>query len=106
MPKYLLTASYTPEGLQGLLKDGGTARREAFTAALASVGGTLESMYYAFGQNDLYIVVDMPDRVSMASISLAICATGAVTGNTTVLLTPEEIDQAVQKSINYRPPGA
>ena len=106
MPKYMVQASYTPDGAQGLISEGATSRREALTTAVASVGGSVENLYYAFGDTDLYIIIDAPDRVSAAALGLAIGAAGALTWSTTVLLTPEEIDEAVSKVVNYRPPGA
>jgi uncharacterized protein with GYD domain len=105
MPKYLIQASYTAEGSKGLLKDGGSKRREAAAAALKSAGATLESFYYAFGDSDVYAVIDAPDHASMIGASIAINASGAVAIKTTVLMTPEEIDQAVKKTVAYTPPG-
>ena len=105
MPKYLICASYTAEGARGLLKDGGTKRRQAAEQALKSAGGKLEAFYFAFGDNDAYVIVDAPDHASVAAASVAINATGAVTTKTTVLLTPEEIDQATKKAVSYRAPG-
>ena len=106
MPKYLVKYSYTQEGVQGLMKEGGTARRDSISAAIAALGGTLETFLYAFGEDDLYLILDLPDQTAMATIALTIGASGAGVISTTVLLTPEEIDQAVQQSFNYRPPGA
>jgi uncharacterized protein with GYD domain len=105
MPKYLLQVSYTPEGAKGLLKDGGTKRREAARAAVASVGGTLESMYFAFGDYDAIVIADMPDQASVVASSIALNASGAVTSKTTVLLTPEDIDAATKKAATYTSPG-
>ena len=105
MAKYLLQVSYTPEGTKGLLKDGGSKRRESARAAVSSVGGSLEAMYYAFGDHDAFVIVDMPDAVSVVAASLAINASGAVTVKTTVLITPEEVDAATKKSPTYTPPG-
>jgi uncharacterized protein with GYD domain len=105
MPKYLIHASYTAEGAKGLLKDGGSKRRQAAEAALKSAGGTLEAFYFAFGDHDAVIIVDAPDHTAIAAASVAINASGAVTTKTTVLLTPEEIDQAVKRAISYTPPG-
>ena len=105
MPKYLLQVSYTAEGAKGVLKDGGTKRREAARAAVASVGGTLESMYYAFGDYDAIVIADMPDHASVVASSIALNASGAVTSKTTVLLTPEDIDAATKKAATYTPPG-
>jgi uncharacterized protein with GYD domain len=105
MPKYLFEASYTTEGTKGLQKDGGSKRRAAAQAAIESLGGKLESFYFAFGERDALVIADMPDNASAASLSLTLGASGAVTGKTTVLLTPEDIDKAVKKSGTYTPPG-
>jgi uncharacterized protein with GYD domain len=105
MPKYLLKVSYTAEGVKGVLKDGGTARKRAAEAAVKSTGGSLESMYFAFGDDDVYCIVDGPDNASMAAAAMAIGASGLVKASTVVLLTPEEIDQAVKKTVAYTPPG-
>ncbi len=105
MPKYLLTASYTAEGIKGLVKDGGSKRRTAATRLVESLGGKIEALYFAFGETDVIAIVDMPDNASAAAVSLTIGGTGALSGNLTVLLTPEEIDQAVKKSGTYTAPG-
>jgi len=105
MPKYLFAGSYTTEGVKGLLKDGGTKRRQAAEAALKGVGGRLEAFYFAFGSDDLYAIVDAPDHASVAAASMAIYASGAAQVKTIVLLTPEEMDQATKKSVAYTPPG-
>jgi uncharacterized protein with GYD domain len=105
MPKYLYLASYTTEGLKGLFKDGGSKRREDLGAAVKELNGTLETIYFAFGENDVYSIVDIPDNVSAASLALKITASGAAKVKTVVLLTPEEIDEATKINISYRPPG-
>jgi uncharacterized protein with GYD domain len=105
MPKYLLEARYTIDGAKGLMRDGGTKRRAAAEAALKSVGAKVEAFYFAFGDNDAVVIADAPDNVSMTAASLAINASGAVTLKTTVLQTPEEVDQAVKKPVSYTPPG-
>ncbi len=105
MAKFLVRANYIGEGIQGLLKDGGSGRQKAVEKLAASVGGKLESMYYAFGEHDLYAIMDMPDNISMASLSLKVNAAGLVAVNCVVLMTPEEIDEAVKKKSEYRGPG-
>jgi uncharacterized protein with GYD domain len=105
VPKYLIQAHYVGEGAKGLLKEGGTKRRVAAEAAVKSVGGTLEAFYYAFGDTDAYAIMDVPDNISMSALALTINASGAVTVRTTVLLTPEDVDKAVQKATSYRAPG-
>ncbi|MCK4925385.1 MAG: GYD domain-containing protein [Spirochaetes bacterium] len=105
MPKYLFQGSYTEKGLSGLLKEGGSKRRDAAEQVIKSVGGTLEAFYFAFGDNDFYVIADTPDNVSISAASLIVNASGAVKMKTIVLLTPEEVDQAIKKSVKYRPPG-
>ena len=105
MPKYLIKASYTAEGVKGVLKDGGTKRRQAAEAAVKSTGGKLEGFYFAFGDDDAYVIVDAPDNASVAAATMAIGASGLVKATTVVLLTAEEIDDAVKKNATYTPPG-
>lgn len=106
MAKYLIEASYVAEGIKGLLKEGGSSRRQADDKLLASVGGKVDSFYYAFGDVDVYIVVDVPDNVTATAIALTVGASGVVRIKTTVLMTPEEVDAATKKSPAYRAPGA
>jgi uncharacterized protein with GYD domain len=105
MAKYLIQANYSPEGLQGVLRDGGSSRVAAVEKTIGGLGGTVEAFYYAFGETDVYVIADVPDNVSAAAIALTISATGRVACKTTVLLTPGEIDQATQKSVDYKAPG-
>ena len=105
MPKYLITASYTADGAKGLLKDGGTKRRQAAEAAVKGVGGRLESFYFAFGEHDVYAIVDAPDNAAVAAMTIAVAAAGGAVSRTTVLLSAEELDQAAKKKPNYTPPG-
>jgi uncharacterized protein with GYD domain len=105
MPKYLLQVSYTADGAKGLLRDGGSKRRSAARTLVESLGGKLESLYFAFGSTDVYAIVDMPDHAAAAATSLALASSGAATNKVTVLLTPEDLDQAVKKTPSYTPPG-
>ena len=105
MPKFMIQANYVGEGLKGLLKEGGTSRRETVAQVINGMGGRLESFYYAFGDYDVFGIADMPDNVSGAAFSLMINASGFVQAKTTVLLTPEELDEATKKTVDYRPPG-
>ena len=105
MSKYLFYGSYTEEGLKGLLKEGGSKRREATEHVIKSVGGTLEAYYFAFGDSDFYLIADVPDNVSASACSLVATVSGTCNVKTIVLLTPEEIDRAVKKTVEYRPPG-
>jgi uncharacterized protein with GYD domain len=105
MPKYLIESHYTAEGAKGVAKEGGSARRAATLKAIESLGGKLESFYFAFGGVDVYIIVDLPDNVSAAAAALTASKTGAVATKTIVLLTPEEMDKAAKKTVAYRAPG-
>jgi len=104
--KFLLRATYTVDGIKGVLKEGGTSRRAAAQKAVESVGGRLESFYYAFGEDDAYVIVDVADNATAAALSLTIGATGTVRVRTIALVTPEEIDKAAKASVSYRAPGA
>ncbi len=106
MPKYLIQASYTAEGVKGLQSAGGTSRREAIASLAEGLGGRLESFYFAFGDHDVHTVVELPDHETATAVALTVNASGAVTVRTTVLLTPEEVDSAAKRSVDYRPPGA
>ncbi len=105
MAKYLYIASYTPEGLKGLFKDGGSRRKEDLRMTVKEMNGTLETLYFAFGENDVYSIVDVPDNVSAATIAMKINASGAAKVQTVVLITPEQIDEATKIKVSYRPPG-
>ena len=105
MAKYLISGNYVGAGIKGLMAEGGSKRRQAAAAAIESVGGTLDCLYYAFGKTDLFGICDFPDAASAAAISLLINSTGAVSISLTPLMTPEDLDAAASKSPSYRPPG-
>jgi uncharacterized protein with GYD domain len=105
MAKYLLSGNYVGDGVKGLMAEGGSKRREAAAAAIKSVGGSLDSFYYAFGKTDVFAICDFPDAASAAAISLLINSTGAVSVSLTPLMTAEDLDAAAAKSPSYRPPG-
>lgn len=105
MAKFLIQANYKPEGLKGLMKEGGTKRRATVEQMTASFGGRLEAFYFAFGETDAFLIIDAPDNVTAAAVAMAVNASGLVSTITTPLLTPEEVDQATKKSVTYRAPG-
>jgi uncharacterized protein with GYD domain len=105
MPKYLVEASYTAEGVKGLLKDGGSSRRTAIEDAAKGLGGGVDCFYFVFGEDDVIVVLDLPDNTTAAAFSLAVGAGGAATSSVRVLLTPEEIDNATKQTVEYRAPG-
>ena len=106
MPKYLFEASYTLDGVKGVQSAGGSSRRDAVAAVAESVGGRLEAFFFAFGDRDAYVIADLPDNESATAVALTVNSTGGATVRTVVLLTPEEVDAAAQRSVEYRPPGA
>ncbi len=106
MPRYLFEVDYTTEGSKGLLKEGGSKRRKAVEQAVKSVGGKVEAFYFTFGIRDAVVIVELPDNVTAAAMSLVVSAGGAVAFKTTPLLTPEEIDEATKKTIAYHPPSS
>ena len=106
MKKYLIKASYNSNGIKGLIADGGTQRKLAVEKMLVGMGGKMEAFYYAFGEHDVYSIAELPDDVAAAAVGLRINESGLVSLTTTVLLSPEDVDAAVKKSVNYRAPGA
>ena len=106
MTKYFFQGNYVGQGIRGLLQEGGSKRRDAVVEALKTVGGSLECIYYAFGETDVLGVMDIPDQASAAALSLMINSSGAVSVHLTPLMTPEDLDAASGKSPVYRAPGA
>ena len=106
MPKYLFKASYSAEGTKGVASKGGSARRDAIDHLFQANGGRMEGFYFAFGEADAYVFGDLPDNETAAAIALTVNSDGRATVTTVVLATPEEIDAAAQKSVDYTPPGS
>ncbi len=106
MPKYLISANYTAQGMAGVRAAGAKARLDAVSAMLEPMNGRLESFYFAFGDTDVFATVDVPDDETAAAVALAINGSGAVNARTTKLLTVEQIDAALARTVDYRPPGS
>ena len=106
MPKFLFEASYTLGGARGVQSAGGSSRRDAVAEVAESLGGQLEAFYFAFGDRDAYVIVDLPDNESATAVALTVNASGGATVKTVVLLTPAEVDAAAQRSVPYKPPRA
>jgi uncharacterized protein with GYD domain len=105
MPKYLIAGSYSADGLKGLQRDKASGRQQALRTALEGLGGRLEAAYFALGEDDAYLIADLPDNISAAALGIAASATGLVRTRTIALMTVEEVDRALEKTINYRAPG-
>ncbi len=105
MSKYLIKANYNSDGAAGLAAKGGSARRDAVGKMVADAGGSIDCFYYAWGETDAYLVVEMPSDEAMLGIALSVNKSGATTITTTPLLTPEQIDVAASSAPGYTPPG-
>ncbi len=106
MPKFLITGTYTPTGIKGVLAEGGSGRRDAVEKLASSLGGSVESFYFAFGGDDFHVIVDLPSNEAAASAAMTVAGAGSASPRTVVLLTPEEVDAATKLSPSYRAPGA
>jgi uncharacterized protein with GYD domain len=105
MPKYLVEASYTAEGINGLKSEGGSARVSATKALIEKLGGTLECFYFALGDTDAFIVADLPDNATVAAVQMAVNGSGTISSRTVALLTPSEIDEAAKRDVPFHPPA-
>lgn len=106
MPKYLLEAKYTPDGVRGVAEKGGSARREAIEQLIEGVDGTLEAFYFALGETDVYVLADLPGNEAATAVALSVNQSGSASVKTVALLTPEEVDSAAKTSVDYRAPGS
>ncbi len=106
MAKFLVKARYTVEGAKGVQSGGGTSRRDALAKMAEGLGGSLESFYFAFGETDAYVILDLPDNRTAAAAAIAVGASGAAGSEVVVLLTSEDVDAAAGLSVDYRPPGS
>ena len=105
MAKFLWQVSYTQAGMKGVMKEGGTSRQTAIEKLAQNMGGSIDAFYFAFGEDDVILIGDFPSNVDVAAVAMNVAATGAASIKTTVLLTPEEVDEATRKTVEYRAPG-
>ena len=106
MPKYMIVATYSADGIKGVLREGGSARQTLIADIAKNLGGSLDAFYFAFGEDDVYSIVDLPDNVTAAAMAMNISAAGLVRCEVKVLLSPEEIDKSARTRMWFRPPGA
>jgi uncharacterized protein with GYD domain len=107
MAKYLLKVSYSADGLKGVMREGGTSREKVVDSALAGIGGSLESFYFAFGTDDVYVIADVPDHAAAMAMAATVASSGAISSyETVVLLSPAEVDNAMNLTVDYAPPGS
>ena len=107
MPKYLVEGRYTSDGLKGLAREGSSRRRADIARTIESAGGKMDSLYFAFGDADFYIIFDAPDNISAAALSVVANGSGFVTSKIIVLMTTDEMDRAIGKArtTEFLPPG-
>lgn len=105
MPKYLFKGSFPGETLAAYRRSGFAARDAYNRAFAAPVGGTIECVYFAWGEADLIVIQDLPDDEAATAISLAANSSGAVRVTTTRLFTLEEMDAINRRTPQYQPPG-
>jgi len=105
MPKYLVQGSYTDHGLQGLLKDGGSSRQAMVAKLAEEMGGKLDVFYFAFGEDDFVIILDLPSNIDMAATAIVAQASGMVQSRVTVLMDPKDVDEAVKRKVDFHPPS-
>lgn len=106
MPKYLFKARYTDQGLQGLMENGGSARRVAADELAKALGGAVESFHFAFGDDDAYVICELPDNRAAANLAMTVSSSGRVSITTVPLLTVDEVDAiAAGQKLEYSPPG-
>jgi uncharacterized protein with GYD domain len=105
MPKFLIKTQYKAEGARGLVKEGGSGRRAAVQKVVEGLGGKVEAFYFAYGEYDAYVIIDVPDEAAGIALSLAVNSTGIVRVSSVPLLTPEQVDVACKKTVPYRAPG-
>jgi uncharacterized protein with GYD domain len=92
-------AGTTAEGAKGVIGEGGSGRRDAVAKVAESLGGNVESFYFAFGDDDVFTIHDFSDNVSAAAVSMTVGASGLVSTKTIVLLSPEEVDEAARSRL-------
>jgi uncharacterized protein with GYD domain len=105
MANYLVIANYSAEGIKGVMKNGGTARVDAVKKMVEGLGGKVQSFHFAFGAEDAYVIVELPDNIAAASVGMAVSSSGLTSVKTVVLLTPAEVDEAAKRQVAYTPPG-
>jgi uncharacterized protein with GYD domain len=106
VPKLMVKVKYSAEGVRGLQKEGGSARVAVVKKLAEASGGKVEAFYFAYGDDDAYVILDVPDPAVGLALSMAVNASGAASLTSIPLITPEEMDAASKKSVAYRAPGA
>ena len=110
MPTFIITANYTQEAVQGLLKNP-AGRREVIADIVEKAGGTLKDLYITMGSTDVIAIADMPDGGNAVAVNMAIGASGGATNFTTMRAwTPEEFEDVANRAAgiveSYSLPGS
>lgn len=106
MARSMFIARYTSGGVKGVVTASGSARRAAIQKMAEELGGRLGTLDFAFGEDDVFTTVELPDNKAAAACALAVNSTGRTSVRTVVLMTPEEVDAAAAQTVSYTPPGA
>jgi uncharacterized protein with GYD domain len=109
MPKYVSFFTYSSEAWGRMISAPGD-RTAALRQVLDSVGGSLDAMYWMFGDYDGMVIIDVPDSVSAAAVSIAAGSSGAFKHlETHELFTQEQLGETLARARNttelYQPPG-
>ena len=105
MPHYLLQVSYTPQTWAALVQNP-QDRAEAVRGPVANLGGKIDRLWMAFGEDDVIGILEMPDNVAAAAIAMAFSAGGACKSvKTTPLISFAEGMDAMKKAAQcgYKP---
>ena len=105
MAKFLFRAQYSPQGLQGAVKEGFVGREDYIRGLIESVGAKTEAWYFSYGVEDVVVIIDAEPAAALA-LSMAVNQSGVVRLNTTPLLTSAEMDAARSQVPQFRAPGA
>ena len=107
MARYLLQVKYAPEALAGMMKNP-EDRAVPVRAAIESIGGKMEALYFSLGPDDAVVIAEVPDNVAAAALAIAVGATGRYSSyRTTPLLTSQELTDAMRAAskVSFRPAG-
>lgn len=108
MAHFLLEGAYTTEAWKSLVKNPQN-RVDVIRSVIEKLGGSIEGAWFAFGDYDVVLIMQMPDNVSAAAFSLAVAAGGAFKSHrTTPLITMADGIEAMKKAAGagYQPPSS
>jgi len=108
MPHYLIRGSYTADAWAKMIQKP-EDREKLYRELIERAGGKLQAFYFAFGENDVVAILEAPDDVTAAALSMAVAAPGHVRSiTTTPLMTAADGMKAMKKAgdMKYQGPKA